>query len=110
MSVKTKTVFIKSKALIDKSAALSCVFQTFCVFLHSNHGMFFGEKFGIMEIKDYLCTPNNAYMLEVKNLHARIGEKEILKGIDLVINDGETHAITSHFCPAKLYLLLTDAL
>ena len=32
-------------------------------------------------------------MLEVKNLHARIGEKEILKGIDLVINDGETHAI-----------------
>ena len=27
-------------------------------------------------------------MLEVKNLHARIGEKEILKGIDLVINDG----------------------
>ena len=32
-------------------------------------------------------------MLEVKNLHARIGDKEILKGIDLVIKDGETHAI-----------------
>ena len=32
-------------------------------------------------------------MLEVQNLHAKIGEKEILKGIDLVINDGETHAI-----------------
>ena len=32
-------------------------------------------------------------MLEVRNLHARIGDKEILKGIDLVINDGETHAI-----------------
>ena len=32
-------------------------------------------------------------MLEVRNLHAKIGEKEILKGIDLVINDGETHAI-----------------
>ena len=32
-------------------------------------------------------------MLEVKNLHAKIGEKEILKGIDLVVNDGETHAI-----------------
>ena len=32
-------------------------------------------------------------MLEVKNLHAKIGEKEILKGINLVINDGETHAI-----------------
>ena len=26
-------------------------------------------------------------------MHARIGEKEILKGIDLVVNDGETHAI-----------------
>ena len=32
-------------------------------------------------------------MLEVKKLHAKIGDKEILKGIDLVINDGETHAI-----------------
>ena len=32
-------------------------------------------------------------MLQVKNLHARIGEKEILKGIDLTIRDGETHAI-----------------
>ena len=32
-------------------------------------------------------------MLEVKNLHARIGDKEILKGIDLTIRDGEVHAI-----------------
>lgn len=32
-------------------------------------------------------------MLEVRNLHARIGEKEILRGIDLTIADGETHAI-----------------
>lgn len=32
-------------------------------------------------------------MLEVKNLHARIGDKEILKGINLTINDGEVHAI-----------------
>ena len=32
-------------------------------------------------------------MLEVRNLHGRIGEKEILKGIDLTIRDGETHAI-----------------
>ena len=32
-------------------------------------------------------------MLEVKNLHARIGDKEILKGIDLVIKPGETHAV-----------------
>ena len=32
-------------------------------------------------------------MLEVKNLHATIAGKEILKGIGLVIRDGETHAI-----------------
>lgn len=32
-------------------------------------------------------------MLEIKNLHASIGGKEILKGINLTINDGETHAI-----------------
>ena len=32
-------------------------------------------------------------MLEVKNLHARIGDKEILRGIDLTIKNGETHAI-----------------
>lgn len=32
-------------------------------------------------------------MLEVKDLHARIGDKEILRGINLTINDGETHAI-----------------
>ena len=32
-------------------------------------------------------------MLEVKNLHATINGKEILKGINLTIKDGETHAI-----------------
>mgnify|MGYP002624119525 CR=1 FL=1 len=32
-------------------------------------------------------------MLEVRNLRARIGDKEILKGIDLTVRDGETHAI-----------------
>ena len=32
-------------------------------------------------------------MLEERNLHAKIGEKEILKGISLTVKDGETHAI-----------------
>ena len=32
-------------------------------------------------------------MLEIKNLHANIGEKEILRGINLTIKDGEPHAI-----------------
>jgi len=32
-------------------------------------------------------------MLEIKNLHANVDGKEILKGIDLTINKGEMHAI-----------------
>ena len=32
-------------------------------------------------------------MLEIKNLHATIGGKEILKGIDLVVKPGEIHAL-----------------
>ncbi|MCE2994212.1 MAG: Fe-S cluster assembly ATPase SufC [Cyclobacteriaceae bacterium] len=32
-------------------------------------------------------------MLSIKNLQARIGEKEILKGINLEVNAGEVHAI-----------------
>lgn len=32
-------------------------------------------------------------MLEIKNLHARVEDKEILKGIDLTVNAGELHAI-----------------
>ncbi len=32
-------------------------------------------------------------MLEIKNLHARVAEKEILKGLNLTIKAGEVHAI-----------------
>jgi Fe-S cluster assembly ATP-binding protein len=32
-------------------------------------------------------------LLEIKGLHATVGEREILKGIDLVVNAGEVHAI-----------------
>ena len=32
-------------------------------------------------------------MLTIKNLHANIGDKEILRGIDLTIKPGEVHAI-----------------
>ena len=32
-------------------------------------------------------------MLEIKNLHAKIEEREILKGINLTVNAGEIHAI-----------------
>ena len=32
-------------------------------------------------------------LLEIKNLHAGVGGKEILKGIDLTIREGEVHAV-----------------
>lgn len=32
-------------------------------------------------------------MLEIKNLHAKVGGKEILKGLDLSVKPGEVHAI-----------------
>ena len=34
-----------------------------------------------------------APLLEVRNLHASVGDKQILKGVDLTINAGEVHAI-----------------
>ncbi len=32
-------------------------------------------------------------LLEIKDLHANIGDKEILKGVNLTVNEGEIHAI-----------------
>ena len=32
-------------------------------------------------------------MLEIKNLHASVGEKPILRGISLTVNAGEVHAV-----------------
>src|SRR3989449_7010966 len=32
-------------------------------------------------------------MLEIRNLHARVGDNEILRGVDLHVNAGEVHAI-----------------
>ena len=32
-------------------------------------------------------------MLEIKNLHARVDGKEILKGLTLTVNAGEVHAV-----------------
>ena len=32
-------------------------------------------------------------LIEIKNLHANINGREILKGIDLVVKPGEVHAI-----------------
>ena len=39
-------------------------------------------------------------MLEIKNLCVAVDGKEILKGINLIINAGETHAVhRPHRCP-----------
>ena len=35
-------------------------------------------------------------MLEIRDLHVSIGGKEILKGIDLVVKEGEVHALMGH--------------
>ena len=35
----------------------------------------------------------NKILLEIKGLHASVGDKEILRGIDLTVREGETHAI-----------------
>ncbi len=32
-------------------------------------------------------------LLEIRNLYATVGEKEILRGVDLTIYDGEVHAV-----------------
>ena len=36
---------------------------------------------------------DNDILLDIRGLHASIGDKEILKGIDLVIRKGEVHAV-----------------
>lgn len=36
---------------------------------------------------------NNDILLEIRDLHASVGDKEILKGIDLTIKKGEIHAV-----------------
>ena len=35
----------------------------------------------------------NDILLEIKDLHAKAGEKEILRGINLTIRKGEIHAV-----------------
>ena len=36
---------------------------------------------------------NNDVLLEINNLHASVGDKEILKGVDLTLRRGEVHAV-----------------
>src|SRR3954465_4464925 len=39
------------------------------------------------------AMPRKMALLEIKNLHAGIKDREILKGVDMTINAGEVHAI-----------------
>ena len=43
-------------------------------------------------------------MLEIKDLHASINGKEILKGINLTIRDGEVHALMGQNGAGKEYV------
>ena len=43
--------------------------------------------------KDFKERKKTMPLLEIQNLHATVGDKEILKGINLVIKPGEVHAI-----------------
>ena len=36
---------------------------------------------------------NKQPMLEIRGLKARVGSRDILRGLDLVVNPGEVHAI-----------------
>jgi ABC-type hemin transport system ATPase subunit len=45
-------------------------------------------------------------MLEIKDLHASINGKEILKGINLTVKPGEVHAIMGRTVPERVRFLL----
>ncbi len=57
--------------------------------------MAFDESPGrVREDKDEIMSQtSNTPMFEIENLHASIEDKEILKGVDLTINQGEIHAL-----------------
>ncbi len=40
-----------------------------------------------------MMSMKNDIMLQITNLHASVGDKEILKGIDLTVHKGEIHAV-----------------
>lgn len=45
-------------------------------------------------------------LLEIEDLHARVGDKEVIKGLNLTINEGEVHAIMGPNGSRKIYLVL----
>jgi Fe-S cluster assembly ATP-binding protein len=48
---------------------------------------------GVWRFSNKKFIQRKLLLLEIKNLHANIGDKEILKGIDLSVQAGEIHAV-----------------
>jgi Fe-S cluster assembly ATP-binding protein len=51
------------------------------------------DRLGMTEYNNNAIIKTKRYMLKVENLHAKVGDKEILKGINLEVKAGEVHAI-----------------